>query len=294
VANVYPKLQISESLHITPPILKLRDMVKLNRKHKISHPSLNILRSIQMEKGFNPIILGEKVRRTVVKGDMRKYYRLVRKGRWYGGSATSDCCGCNLKCIFCWSNYPRDYPEKAGRFYTPSQIYNALDKCASRNGYRFVRISGNEPTLAFNHLLKVVEMVETSGKYLFILETNGILIGYNKTYAKKLSKYKCLHVRVSLKGTCPEEFRKLTGASGKFYQYQLKALENLLDYNVNFHPAVMLSFSTEKNINGLIGRLMEMDPSMVDEIEEEYVILYPHVERRLRKAGIKPRVAYKP
>ena len=33
---------------------------------------------------------------------------------------------------------------------------------------------------------------------------------------------------------------------------------------------------------------------MADEVEEEYVFLYPHVAERLNKAGIKPRIAYSP
>ncbi|MEM4889814.1 MAG: molybdenum cofactor biosynthesis protein MoaA, partial [Thermosphaera sp.] len=32
----------------------------------------------------------------------RRYYRF-RGGRWYGGIATGDVVGCNLRCKFCWS-----------------------------------------------------------------------------------------------------------------------------------------------------------------------------------------------
>lgn len=55
----------------------------------------------------------------------------------------------------------------------------------------------------------------------------------------------------------------------------------------------MLSFSSEKNFE-LKRRLMEMDPALADEVEEEYVFLYPHVTERLNRAGIKPRIAYSP
>ncbi|MCS7364758.1 MAG: radical SAM protein [archaeon GB-1867-035] len=247
-----------------------------------------------MKKNFDPIKLTEEMRKYVVKDIMRKYYRLVRGGKWYGGIATSDCCGCNLRCIFCWSNYPRDHPEKVGKFYTPVQIFNALNRCASSRGYKLLRISGNEPTLGFEHLLKVIELVEDFGRYTFILETNGILIGYNKIYAKQLSKFKSLHVRVSLKGTNPEEFSLLTGANPEAFHYQLEALKNLLDYGVKCHPAVMLSFSTRGNIRKLVRKLMEIDPILVDEFEEEYVFLYPHVIKRLKKAKVKPLISYKP
>ncbi|MCS7385398.1 MAG: radical SAM protein [archaeon GB-1867-005] len=247
-----------------------------------------------MTDPFDPIKLSEATERIVVRGSKRKYYRVARGGRWYGGIATADCCGCNLRCIFCWSGYPRDRPDKVGKFQSPEQIYESLDSCAKRRGYRLIRVSGNEPTIGKEHLLKLLELVDTEGKYLFILETNGILLGYDKLYAKQLSKYKNIHVRVSLKGTMPQEFSKLTGAKPEAYNYQLMALQNLLDYGVKCHPAVMLSFSTKKNLKNLIMRLMEIDPILVDELEEEYVFLYPHVVERLKKAGINPNIAYSP
>ena len=242
---------------------------------------------------YDPLKLSETVKRVVVRGINRKYYRVARGGRWYGGIATCDCVGCNLRCVFCWSGYPRDHPEKCGRFYSPEQIFSALDKVARRRKYRLIRISGNEPTISRQHLLNVLEYVEST-QYLFILETNGILIGADKSYAKDLSRFSRVHVRVSIKGTTPEEFSKLTGAIPEGFELQLWALENLLDYGVSCHPAVMLSFSTNEGINSLLERLKDIDSRLLEEFEEEYVFLYPHVVERLRKANIKPRIAYSP
>jgi len=39
---------------------------------------------------YNPIKLAEEIEKIVVKGTLRKYYRLSRPGRWYGGIATAD------------------------------------------------------------------------------------------------------------------------------------------------------------------------------------------------------------
>jgi len=241
---------------------------------------------------YNPIHLTDKVKQQVVKNSLRKYYRLARGGRWYGGIATADCVGCNLKCIFCWSGMPRDFPEKIGKFYSPEKVYSALTSLASKRKYKLVRISGNEPTIGRKHLLEVLELVDRDGRFTFILETNGILIGYDKNYAKELAKYSNLHVRVSIKGACPEEFSKLTGAAPNFFDLQLKALEHLLNYGVSCHPAVMVSFSSNKSIYYLKEKLGEIDVKLVRELEEEYVILYPHVVERLKRAGIKPKVYY--
>jgi len=244
-------------------------------------------------QGYDPVALAEAVRKLVERGIERKYYRF-RGGRWYGGIATADCVGCNLRCVFCWSGVPRDRPAEAGRFYSPEYVYRRLDRIASRRGYRLLRVSGNEPTIARRHLLRLLELVEEDGKYEFILETNGILLGHDRSYARELARFNRVHVRVSLKGASPEEFARLTGARPEAFDLQLKALENLLDAGVRCHPAVMLSFSSKDSVEGLLRRLEEIDPILIEEFEEEYVFLYPHVVERLRKAGLSPRIAYHP
>ncbi len=242
---------------------------------------------------FNPISLAEETEKIVVKGILRKYYRTVRPGRWYGGIATSDCCGCFLRCVFCWSGKPRDYPEKIGDFYTPDHIFRKLDACAKKFGYNQLRISGNEPTIGRDHLFKLLELIDQTD-YSFILETNGILIGHAPHFANQLSRFKCLHVRVSIKGTNNEEFSMLTGAFPEAFDSQLNALRNLIDAGVQCHPAVMLSFSSKEDFARLTNRIKEIDARLVDNMEEEYVFLYPQVIKRLNQTGIRPLVAYSP
>ncbi|MDP2753061.1 MAG: hypothetical protein Q8P40_01530 [Nitrospirota bacterium] len=71
------------------------------------------------------------------------------------------------------------------------------------------------------------------------------------SYAEELSNFSTLHVRVSLKGTCEEEFSRLTGAIPQGFQLQLKALEYLDTYGVNVNPACMISFSQPESIIAL-------------------------------------------
>ena len=228
----------------------------------------------------------------ICKGKARKYYRF-RFARFYGGIATADCVGCNLRCVFCWSNFPRDNPARTGFFLTPEEVFEGLRKVARRMGYRLMRVSGNEPTIGREHLLRLLDLVDQTN-YTFILETNGILIGHDKSYARDLAKYRCLHVRVSIKATTPQQFSQLTGAIPEGFELQLKALEHLVDTGVPCHPAVMLSFSTKDEFKQLVARIIEIEPSLLREIEAEYVFLYPHVAERLKKAGIKPYTAFTP
>jgi len=240
---------------------------------------------------YDPLRLAREIEGIVATGALRKYYRTARAGRWYGGIATADCCGCCLKCVFCWSGAPRDHPETIGKFYSPEHVFNKLTACAEKFGYKQLRVSGNEPTMGKEHLFKLLELIDGT-HYRFILESNGVLI--NSEHAKRLSEFKRVHVRISLKGTNREEFSLLTGAVPEAFDLQLEALRNLVDAGVSCHPAVMLSFSSEKNFEGLKHRLREINPSLVDEVEKEYVFLYPNVVERLNKAGIKPRIAYGP
>jgi uncharacterized Fe-S cluster-containing radical SAM superfamily protein len=240
---------------------------------------------------FDSIKKAADIKKIVVKGVERKYYRVPRPGRWYGGIATADCCGCNLKCIFCWSNKPRDNPERIGNFYNPDQVFSKITKCAETHNYRLLRISGNEPTIAKTHLLEVLSLVEET-KYCFILETNGTLL--DDEFAVALSKFRNLHARVSLKGTNPEEFSMLTNAVPETFDKIMEGLRLLIKYKIEFNLAVMLSFSTDKNVVLLKQRLKGVSPSILENFEEEYIFLYPHVVGRLKRAGIKPQVAYTP
>jgi len=89
-------------------------------------------------------------------------------------------------------------PVQYGKYYAPEDVAGILMNIAKKKKLAYLRISGNEPTMHRAHLIRVLASIET--KYSFILETNGILIGNDPTYADELSRFTNLHVRVSLKG----------------------------------------------------------------------------------------------
>jgi len=239
----------------------------------------------------DPCERARELTQVVARGTARKYYRIPRPGRWYGGIATADCCGCNFDCVFCWSNKPRDNPDTMGTFYTPEQVVTKITACAKKHRYRLVRISGNEPTLVTQHLMDVLILIDKT-EYTFILETNGSLL--DESCVRELSSFHNLHVRVSLKGTTPEEFAMLTGAAPDTFEHIIGSLIMLRDYKVRFNLAAMLSFSSTENVTRFKARLKNRVPCVLDGFEEEYVFLYPHVSHRLKKAGITPLIAYSP
>lgn len=221
-----------------------------------------------------------------VTGDLRKYYRF-RHDHWYGGIITADCGGCGLACKFCWVHQDAFLEGKGkGEFLSPQGAAGRLLKMARAKRIKKLRLSGGEPTIGRAHLFMLLNSLQNK-RVNFILETNGILIGADATYAQELALYPFVHVRVSLKGCSEEEFAQLTGADPKGFKLQLAALRNLKNAGVSAHPAVMVSFSRKEAIDRLYNTIWKIDPRMHSEIEREEVILYPHVLEKLERAQLR-------
>lgn len=252
-------------------------------------------------KPFNPLELAKETEKIVTKegaeGLERKYVGIY-SAPVYGGIATGYAAGCCLRCIYCWSNWSRDFPEEFGEFYSPKEVSQELFKAAEQGitspGWeRFrnlrvdkLRLSGCEPTLGKEHLLKLLEYIEGSG-YPFYLETNGIMFGADRDYVVELSKFsRFIYVRVSFKAATPDGFQERTGGIGKYYELPFKALENLLDKGIYARAAAMTDsrVMSEKERKILIEKLNEIDPSADyhANLEEERIDPYSTTIKRLR------------
>jgi len=231
--------------------------------------------------------------RDTTRGQEKKYWRF-RSDRWYGGIVTADAVGCGLTCKYCWvSDAVMFKPARTGKFYSSDEVAKTLANMANRQSLRQLRVSGGEPTIGKRHLLQLLDHLKDQS-LLFILETNGILIGNNNQYAEELSKYPFLHARVSLKGCNEEEFTMLTDAKPEGFTLQLKAFENLVNASVKCHPAVMTSFSTRDNLQSLAERLRGISSQLATELEVEELILYPKVKRKIERYHLKYHTAYTP
>ncbi|SVD71347.1 uncharacterized protein METZ01_LOCUS424201, partial [marine metagenome] len=170
----------------------------------------------QKMDGYDPILLTKTTEKVVIDGNKRKYARLARPLRFYGGTTSATEVGCNLRCKFCFSDKPVRRPHSTGRFYTPEQVFNALKKNANKYGHKLISASASEGTLGKQHLFELLELVDKSD-FIYVLETNGMTIGHDPEFAKELSRFRNLHVRVSIKGTNKEEYVRLTGAMSSSY-----------------------------------------------------------------------------
>jgi uncharacterized Fe-S cluster-containing radical SAM superfamily protein len=227
---------------------------------------------------YDPLELSKITEKLVTKGDMKKYYRF-RPAKFYGGISTADTVGCNLRCKFCWSGNSVWNAKNMGEFYSPEDVAETLLNIAEAKGYNQIRISGGEPTIGKNHIINLLKCIYSD--MVFILETNGVILGADKKYVESLSQFKNLHIRVCIKGIDPEEFQLLTGAK-MGHEYQMKSLEYLRDSNVYYNIALV---TTKTDIDVFRDRLTEMGLGKIM-LEHEDIKLYPQVKNRLEKEGL--------
>lgn len=238
-----------------------------------------------------PDWMGEasKISRLVCMGEKRKYYRFRVSG-YYGGIATADCVGCNLKCFYCWSSSVRDKPHLQYLGYlAPGEVAERLASMVASSGVKLVRLSGNEPLLCPEHTLKVIEHFSTirPHRVYFVLETNGLL--FTPELAEKLAEYRSfLHVRISLKGTSPAAFKIVTGMDGGGFEKQLSAVRLLYKVGLSCTAAVMDKTVTKRSLRLIRSIVRRLNPQCLFEVEEYQQFGRPIPEalfERVREAG---------
>ena len=238
-------------------------------------------------RGYDPIKLTEITENIVIKGNKRKYANLARHLRFYGGTISATEVGCNLRCKFCFSDAPVRKPSTTGKFYSPKEVFDALSKKAKEHGTKLISASASEGTLGKKHLFELLDLVDKS-KFIYILETNGMTIGSDESFARELSRFKNLHVRVSIKGCSYEEYSMLTNANPQSYDFPYKAIKYLINNQVSCNACLSISFSDSEDIKKAEKRLSDIKPGILKSLEKEYITMFPKVQKRLKKYNLKP------
>ncbi|MEM4789652.1 MAG: radical SAM protein [Ignisphaera sp.] len=227
---------------------------------------------------------------------LRRYYRF-RPSKNYGGSAVGYIVGCNLSCVYCWCKKINTKPW-IGSYELPNNVVEKLLSIARARGYNVVRLSGGEPTLCFNHLIQVINLFSYRRKEreIFILETNGLLLGLNEDLSAEFKPYsKFLVVRISLKGCTEEDFEKITSLNGFVYSSQVKAIENLSVNNIPYIVAIPISLCSRQGLSRLLEVLTrKIGEHILNVLEQEVLILYPSVVDDMCRKNLKPWIAYDP
>lgn len=249
---------------------------------------------LSLAKPYNPIDLSKIVEAIVIDGNRRKY-NTFRLEPFYGGIATARGIGCNLECIFCWINPSKDEPEKYGKFYSPKEVYEKLLESASDEKgeltARWARISGCEPLIGKNHLFDVIDIAENEGAFgLFLIETNGMLLGEDEELAKELGSFgDYIHVRLSFKAGTPEAFQRKTGAEAKYFKNHFRALEYLKKYSIPYNLAAMSKnpeLMPPDERRALMSGIVAHGFDNIGRLDEEKADLFSITKKRLIESGI--------
>lgn len=246
---------------------------------------------------FNPLKLAKRTEELITRegyNGLERKYTGIYSAPVYGGIATGYATGCCLRCIYCWSNWSRDFPHEFGTFFSPIEVFHQLLEAAEKGITRWkrfnelkvdkFRLSGCEPTLGRHHLFSLLELVKET-EYPFYLETNGILLGAEKDFVKQLQRFSdFLYVRISFKAATPEGFQERTGALGNFYDLPFKALRWLLEGDITARPAAMTDpkVMPEDERRTLLNKLEDIEPSLSRKLEDENLDTYERSIKRLK------------
>lgn len=235
---------------------------------------------------FDPVERAEESEQHVMKNGKRLYHRF-RAAPYYGGIATADAIGCSFLCSYCWNYHRNLNPERFDRYFSANEVSANLLKIARKKFFHLFRITGSEPVLgvdSFNHFSKVIKNIfQEKPNSVFILETNGFILGYRKNLTKKL-KFKNLWIRISLKGVDHDSFERITGAKKDYFRYPLIALKELEAQGIKAWPAVMKDLFTEDEI-GRLKRLLH-EYNIQARLEYEVLEKYPFVLENMEKRNL--------
>lgn len=193
-------------------------------------------KSTNLKLPFNPISRLSLIEDKIIQGDKRIYGNLAKFSS-QGKNVIVEYVGCPFLCAYCWNvNRNEKINLIGGTFFTPNEVATKVSLIPHVNEIETFTFSGAEPILGANscrHLLQVIDLIHIhQPKVQFIIETNGLALGLDLDLSKEIAKREEIIVRVSIKGTTPEQFEAITGAQKSVFELPIKAIVNLTQVGV--------------------------------------------------------------
>lgn len=183
--------------------------------------------------------------------------------------ANAYSCGCNVNCYYC-ASLMKDY----GEGYVPDLNLKYIKEVEFKMGYyspnelldRFLAMVGEvknnpniyhnreitqfaildcETTIGMKYIFDFLEElhnynIANNGKYVFVIFTNGIILGNDTKLIEKLGKYKeSVALRFSIKAGNREEFGKRLDINPNYYQCPYRAIEKCIELGMDCQIAVL-------------------------------------------------------
>jgi len=135
---------------------------------------------------------------------------------------------CNMLCKHCWVNAPHTalkYPEALNLGDLKRLLKDSVDL-----GIRRFVITGGEPLIYRDKILKILSIAKECGVPSVSIETNGLLLG--REFALELSKFRdFLLVGVSLDFVDERKFDEFRGVKGAFKRV-IESIKVLTQYSI--------------------------------------------------------------
>ncbi|MDY6771337.1 MAG: radical SAM protein [Candidatus Nanohaloarchaea archaeon] len=224
--------------------------------------------------------LVSEVREQSFDSDRRRYHRFRYSS--HDNTVVADCVGSNLRCAheWGWCEGILDDPA-AGQLHTPGKVVERLEELADDHGTRTARFSGMEPVIGDDHLVRTLERLDSQG-FEVRIDTNGMLL--DESYAERLETAATPGVRLSFKGSNPENFSKLARIAPEHFQRQIDAFQACIDAGIDLEPVLAGVYGEEERAE-LSQRLGSIDREAAERLTVEPLHLCPANRQKLEDAG---------
>lgn len=201
---------------------------------------------LSLDMPFDPIERAREIESLVMKGSKRKYYRFRYQEKWWA-PVVADSVGCLIQCAYCWNRSKNhDLP---GRYMSAGEVAEKLNALGSKHNAWYFRTGGCEPILGEASLNHYVELLEKCEASRFLLESNGLMLGYHPEFIEKLEPFKdMLRFRISAKADTPERFEMLSGAKKEYFEYPFIAIREAEGMGFDCDLAYMPEFTNEHKL----------------------------------------------
>ncbi len=171
-------------------------------------------------------------------------------------------------------------------FLSPEEAARKAIVIANKHNCYEIRVSGCEAILgetSTEHFCQFVDELTKQAKPArvkptIMLETNGIMLGYNPALLKRIAEVENMPiVRICLKGDSPENFELITGARKEAFQYQINVVKQLKQIKIGWEVGYMETFSDPEKIKAATG---------LDSIEPERLKVYGGTKENLMKRDV--------
>lgn len=165
---------------------------------------------------------------------------------------------CTNKCQFCFSSYLKDIKISL------DGLIKAVEN-GKNSGCNELVISGGEPTLYPDTIIKIMSLAEHIGYEKFIIQTNGSGLANNSdllAFLNTLSKKKEVCISFSIHGHCTEIHDKMSSCDGAF-ELLIKAMDNIYHSSCKLYTNTVVSSFNIHHLKEIASLVSEYDPEII-------------------------------